>query len=111
MVTMGDILVTCTQLLVGMYIFELIYRIKISPISSLHHVGAILVAQSAIAISLNLGRKPDATVNFILVTVWGESFGFAHFSSVVFSLYVFVDGVCCIHALRNVERVNGHERR
>ena len=28
-VTLGDILVTCTQMLVGMYIFELIYRIKI----------------------------------------------------------------------------------
>ena len=28
-VTMGDILVVCTQMLVGMYIFELIYRVKI----------------------------------------------------------------------------------
>lgn len=28
-VTLGDILVVCTQILVGMYIFELIYRVKI----------------------------------------------------------------------------------
>ena len=28
-VTMGDVLVTCTQTLVGMYVFELIYRVKI----------------------------------------------------------------------------------
>lgn len=28
-VTLGDILVVCAQLLVGMYIFELIYRVKI----------------------------------------------------------------------------------
>ena len=28
-VTLGDVLVTCTQVLVGMYIFELIYRVKI----------------------------------------------------------------------------------
>ena len=28
-VTLGDILVVCTQMLVGMYIFELIYRVRI----------------------------------------------------------------------------------
>ena len=28
-VTLGDVLVVCTQILVGMYIFELIYRVKI----------------------------------------------------------------------------------
>lgn len=71
-VTLGDILVVCAQMLVGMYIFELIYRVKISPISTLHHIGTILVAQSAIAISLNLDHEPDATVEFILCTVWGE---------------------------------------
>ena len=73
MVTMGDILVVCAQLLVGMYIFELLYRVKISPISTLHHIGAIIVTQSAIAISLDLAREPDADVEFILCTVWGES--------------------------------------
>ena len=73
-VTLGDILVVCSQLLVGMYIFELIYRVKISPISTLHHIGAIMVTQSAIAISLNLAQEPDATIEFILCTVWGKSF-------------------------------------
>ena len=28
-VTLGDVLVICTQVLVGMYVFELIYRVKI----------------------------------------------------------------------------------
>ena len=28
-VTLGDVLVVCTQILVGMYIFELVYRVKI----------------------------------------------------------------------------------
>ena len=73
-VTLGDILIVCSQILVGMYIFELIYRVKISPISTMHHIGAIMVTQSAIAISLNLAREPDATIEFILCTVWGESF-------------------------------------
>ena len=35
-VTMGDILVVCTQLLVGMYIFELIYRVRIRYVVSFY---------------------------------------------------------------------------
>lgn len=121
-VTLGDVLVVCTQILVGMYIFELVYRVKIryvccspsflcygtetpfeavrtrffcfldlsccewrrrergmltldtcSHISSMHHIGTIMVAQAAIAISLDLTREKDATIEFILCTVWGKS--------------------------------------
>jgi len=72
-ITLGDILVVCTQMLVGMYIFELIYRVKVSHISSMHHIGTITVAEAAIAISLNLTREKDATIEFILCTVWGTS--------------------------------------
>lgn len=75
-VTLGDILVVCTNLLCAMYIFELIYRVKISPISTMHHIGTILVAQAAIAISLDLVREKDATIEFILCTVWGTSASF-----------------------------------
>ena len=70
-VTLGDILVVVTQMLLAMYIFELIYRVRVSPISSLHHMGTILIGQSAIAISLSLDREPDADIEFILCTVWG----------------------------------------
>ena len=35
-VTLGDVLVVCTQLLVGMYIFELIYRVKIRYVVSFY---------------------------------------------------------------------------
>ena len=72
-VTLGDVLVVCTNLLVAMYVFELIYRVKISYISAMHHIGTILVAEAAIAISLNLVREKDATIEFILCTVWGKS--------------------------------------
>ena len=68
---MGDILVTATQMLVGMYIFELIYRTKISPISTMHHLGAILVAESAIALNLQSSPEADAVIEFVLCTVWG----------------------------------------
>lgn len=70
-VTLGDILVVCTQMLLSMYVFELFYRISVSPISSVHHIGTIIIGQSAIAISLQLDREPDAAIEFILCTVWG----------------------------------------
>ena len=44
-----------------------------SHISAMHHIGTIMVAQAAIAISLNLTREKDATIEFILCTVWGKS--------------------------------------
>lgn len=70
-VTMGDILVVCTNILTAMYVFELIYRVKVSLIGSLHHVGSIIIAQTAIAYSLDRNNAKVAVVEFILVTVWG----------------------------------------
>lgn len=58
--------------LIAMYVFELFYRPKISPVSVGHHIGTIMIGQSAIAISLNLVRERDATIEFILCTVWGR---------------------------------------
>jgi len=68
-ITMGDILVVCAQMLLGMFIFELIYRTKMSPISVAHHIGSILVGQAAIVISIKEDR--DASIEFVLCTVWG----------------------------------------
>ncbi|TVY35381.1 hypothetical protein LOCC1_G006522 [Lachnellula occidentalis] len=70
-VTMGDIFIIAAQALVAMYVFELFYRPKISPVSVGHHIGAIMIGQSAIAISLNLSREKDATIEFLLCLVWG----------------------------------------
>ena len=71
-VTLGDILVIATEMLCAMYVFELIYRVRISPISALHHIGTIIIGQTAITISLNLIQEKDATIEFILCTVWGK---------------------------------------
>lgn len=71
-VTMGDILIVVSQMLIAMYIFELFYRPKISPVSVGHHVGTIMIGQSAIAISLDLIREPDADIEFSLCLVWGK---------------------------------------
>ncbi|KAJ5390855.1 uncharacterized protein N7496_001923 [Penicillium cataractarum] len=70
-VTMGDMLIVVAQMLIAMYIFELLYRSKLSPVAILHHIGTIIIGQSAIAISLRLAREPDADIEFILCTVWG----------------------------------------
>jgi hypothetical protein len=79
-VTMGDILIVAAQALIAMYVFELFYRPKISPVSVGHHIGTIMIGQSAIAISLNLTREKDATIEFILCLVWGK-FCFAFISN------------------------------
>ncbi|KAJ7121125.1 hypothetical protein C8R44DRAFT_877427 [Mycena epipterygia] len=68
-VKMGDILIISAQLLIGMFIFELIYRTKISPISVVHHMGSILIGQAAITISIQ--RSQDSSIEFLLCTVWG----------------------------------------
>ncbi|KAK5090683.1 hypothetical protein LTR05_000858 [Lithohypha guttulata] len=70
-VTMGDVMIVCSQLFTVMYIFELFYRVNVSPISAAHHVGAIVIAQSAVAISLNFDHEQDAVIEFIMCFVWG----------------------------------------
>lgn len=76
-VTHGDILIIAAQALIAMYVFELFYRPKISPVSVGHHIGTIIIGQAAIAISLNLTKEKDATIEFILCLVWGK---FRHYS-------------------------------
>ena len=53
-----------------MYVFELFYRTRISPVSVGHHIGTIIIGQTAIAISFELVREKDATIEFILCLVW-----------------------------------------
>lgn len=59
------------RMLIAIYIFELFYRNKISPISIFHHIGNIMVGQSTVAISLDLVHEKDADIELILRTVWG----------------------------------------
>ena len=69
--TLGDVLIVSSQIFTAMYIFELFYRDQISPISCAHHVGAIVIAQAAIAMSINWGHQKDAIYEFILCFIWG----------------------------------------
>ncbi|EPE25459.1 hypothetical protein GLAREA_01371 [Glarea lozoyensis ATCC 20868] len=106
-VTMGDILIIAAQALIAMYVFELFYRSKISPVSAGHHIGTIMIGQSAIAISLNLVREKDATIEFILCTVWGAfdiiSESLPHLSIILYRVYPthhkFLAKLFCISAI------------
>ncbi|KAK1148078.1 hypothetical protein N8T08_010713 [Aspergillus melleus] len=90
-VKMGDILIVAAQMLIGMYIFELLYRIKLSPIAILHHVGTIMIGQSAIAIGLDGVREPDAGIEFMLCLIWGVfdiiSEFFPHVAIILYRVY------------------------
>jgi hypothetical protein len=68
--TMGDILLVLTQLFVALYVFELLIRKAPSPIAVLHHAGAIIIAQSAVVLSLRLEKEGNATMEFVLCLVW-----------------------------------------
>jgi hypothetical protein len=68
--TMGDILLVLTQLFVALYVFELLIRKAPSPIAVMHHAGAIIIAQSAVVLSLRLERESNATMEFVLCLVW-----------------------------------------
>ena len=80
---MGDLLLICAQMLTAMFIFELLSRVKILPVSVAHHIGSIMVAQAAITISVK--GDPDSSIEFILCTVWGKHVIFIPVSSDVFS--------------------------
>jgi len=69
-VTMGDLLLVAAQMLTGMFHFELLYRVKISPVSVAHHIGSIIVAQAAITISIK--GDAESSIEFMLCTVWGK---------------------------------------
>lgn len=69
-VKLGDVMIICSNLFTVMYVFELFYRVNVSPISAAHHIGAIVIAQTAVAISLNFSHEQDAVIEFIMCFVW-----------------------------------------
>lgn len=71
MANMTTVLLVINQFFIAMYLFELSYRAKLSPIAIAHHIGAIIIAQASVAISINWAHMQDATIEFILCLVWG----------------------------------------
>ncbi|KAJ6141323.1 hypothetical protein N7470_010219 [Penicillium chermesinum] len=78
-------------MLIAIYVFELLYRVKLSPVAVLHHVGTIIIGQTSLAISLQLTREPDADIEFVLCTIWGAfdtiSELFPHVAIILYRVY------------------------
>jgi len=70
-VKLGDVLICSFQLFTAMYIFELFFRKEVGYISAAHHVGAIIIAQSATVLFLDPAHAADAPLEFILCLLWG----------------------------------------
>ncbi|KAJ6527694.1 hypothetical protein B0H19DRAFT_1275058 [Mycena capillaripes] len=64
-IVMGDMLLISAQMLIGMFLFELIYRTKISPVSMVHHMASILIGQAAITISISMDK--DSSIDVLAV--------------------------------------------
>jgi hypothetical protein len=88
---MGDVLLVISQLFVAMYAFELFYRRTLSPIAVIHHTGAIIIAQTAVVLSLDLDHEVNATMEFVLCLVWGAfdvlAEGWLNLSFILYRLY------------------------
>lgn len=96
-VTMGDILLVSSQMIMGMFTFEIIYRAKISPIAALHHIGCVVVGQAAIVISIK--EDKDASIEFVLCLVWGAfdiiAELFPHLAIILYRVYPDSHGFLC----------------
>lgn len=71
MVDDDTVLLVLNQVFIAMYLFELIFRAKLSYVAVLHHIGSVTIAASAVAISLNWRHQRDAVIEFMLCYVWG----------------------------------------
>lgn len=71
-VTAGDMLIISSQIFTAMYVFELFFRDEVSPISCAHHIGAIVIAQAAVAMSFDAKHERDGLWELLLCFLWGE---------------------------------------
>lgn len=70
-VTYGDLLLCVFEVFTSMYIFELFYREKVSYISAAHHIGAIIITQTATVLFHDPQHRQDAELEFFLCLLWG----------------------------------------
>lgn len=71
LVTYGDIELVAMQLTIALYFHDLLYRIKVSPVTLLHHVGAICVGAYAIIMCADYEDNLHAHAYFCIASIWG----------------------------------------
>lgn len=74
-------LLVLNQVFIAMYLFELVFREKLSPVAVAHHIGSVTIAAVAVVLAVDWRRHPDATLEFILCYLWGNTafFGRLHY--------------------------------
>ncbi|EKJ71395.1 hypothetical protein FPSE_08403 [Fusarium pseudograminearum CS3096] len=71
-VTVGDHLLVATEVYCAYYIFEMCFRTKFaSYISIAHHIGLLIIAQTALSLFADPRKNHEATVEFYMCMVWG----------------------------------------
>lgn len=61
-----------SHLYTAMYVVELCYRQGISYIAWVHHIGAAIMAQTAIQLSRQARKYPDSAIELYLCLIWGK---------------------------------------
>jgi hypothetical protein len=73
-VTYGDHMFTLSQIYSAYYLFEFCFRTRFaSAISIAHHIGLLVVIQTALALFGDLRKHPEAILEFYMCMVWGKS--------------------------------------
>jgi hypothetical protein len=71
--TYGDYMLVLSQIYSAYYLFELCFRTRFaSAISIAHHVGLLIVIQTALALFGDLQKHPEAILEFYMCMVWGK---------------------------------------
>ncbi|KAI1854827.1 hypothetical protein JX265_002466 [Neoarthrinium moseri] len=71
-ITIGDILSILVQVYCGYYLFEVTFRSRyISFVALAHHIGLLIIAQTAAVLGSRASKSAEATKEFYLCVVWG----------------------------------------
>jgi len=88
-ITIGDLLLICLQVYSTNFLFELFYRIGMSPITMLHHIGALVIGQ--IALYYTAGNHADSSLEMVMCFFWGffdvVSEAIPHTTLILYRLY------------------------
>ncbi|KAF4962369.1 hypothetical protein FSARC_9535 [Fusarium sarcochroum] len=72
--TLGDLLFLVTELYTAYYLYEMCFRTQFaSPLTIAHHVGLLLITQTAVVLFADIQKHPQATIEFYMCMVWDFS--------------------------------------
>ena len=70
--TIGDVLFLLAEVYTAYYLYEMCFRTQFaSPLTIAHHIGLLLIVQTAVALFADGQKHSEATVEFFMCMVWG----------------------------------------